>query len=192
MSDQDSAAVLQGHEQDPQDNDYATPPKIWRPLARAVGGFDVDPASGAEPVPIASTRFTKADNGLRQPWHGAVWLNPPWSSTGDGSAKETWLRKARNEASRDDVDVVVGVLPADTSAHWWHDHVMAADALCLVGPGRIPFIGEDRNPSFALALFAFGEVTRELLDAMNGLGSVLVDGARHDPAPQTRFGGDSA
>jgi len=189
MSEKETVAVLQGHEQDDDDNEYATPPEVWRPLDRAVDGFDVDPASGAEPVPIAPTRYDRDDDGLRQAWEGAVWLNPPWSSNGDGSAKETWLRKARNEAARDAVDVVVGILPADTSAHWWHDHIMQADAVCLVGPGRIPFIGEDRNPAFALALFAFGDVDGELLEAMNSLGSVIVDGTRHEPAPQTTFRG---
>ena len=37
---------------DPDNNDYATPAEIWRPLSRAVGGFDLDAASGAE-CPVA-------------------------------------------------------------------------------------------------------------------------------------------
>lgn len=188
MSSGDSSTVLENYSPANTDDEYSTPPKIWRPLSRAVGGFDVDPASGAEPTPIAPTRYDRDDDGLRQAWEGAVWLNPPWSSNGDGSAKETWLRKARNEAARDGVDVVVGILPADTSAHWWHDHIMQADAVCLVGPGRIPFIGEDRNPAFALALFAFGAVDGELLDAMDSFGSVLVDGSKYEPTSQTAVG----
>ncbi len=180
--------VLNGHEQDADDNEYATPPEVWRPLDRAVDGFDLDPCSGAEPVPIAPTRYTKEDDGLRQKWHGAVWMNPPWSSNGDGSAKEDWLRKARNEAARDAVDVVVGILPVDASANWFHEHVLKADAVCLCDR-RYPFIGQDRNPSFSLVVFAFGAVDGELLDAMDALGSVLLDGDRHDPAPQTTLGG---
>ena len=171
--------------QDPDDNEYATPPEIWRPLARAVDGFDVDPASGAESTPIASTRFTREDDGLSKAWHGAVWLNPPWSSNGDGSTKDEWLRKARNEANRDAVDVVLVLLPADTSAHWFHDHMIQADALCLVGPGRIAFEGEDRNPSFALALGAFGAVDENLLDGLDELGVVIRGRTVRDPMPQT-------
>jgi hypothetical protein len=102
-----------------------------------------------------------------------VWCNPPWSSDGDGSAKDAWLSKARREAQRDAVDVIVVLLPVETSAHWWHDHMMAADALCLVGPGRIPFIGEDRNAAFATALAAFGSVDEDLLDALDSFGSVI-------------------
>ena len=175
--------VLYGHEQDPTDNEYATRPEVWRPLSRAVDGFDVDPCSGAEPTPIAPTRYDRDDDGLAQKWHGAVWMNPPWSST-DGSAKETWLRKARNEAARDAVDVVVGILPVDASATWFHEHVLrGADAVCLCDR-RYPFIGESRNPSFSLVVFAFGRVDAALLNAMDELGMVLVDGDRHDPMPQ--------
>lgn len=181
--------ALTGHLVDEDDNEFATPPEIWRPLSRAVGGFDVDPCSGAEPTPIASTRFDADDDGLRQAWHGSVWMNPPWSCA-DGSAKVTWLRKARNEATRDAVDVVIGILPAATSSDWFHDHVLQADAVCLCDR-RIPFIGEDRNPSFGLVLFAFGAVDGDLLDAMDRLGTVIVDGDRHDPTPQATFGGGS-
>ncbi|QLG64043.1 hypothetical protein HUG12_10950 [Halorarum salinum] len=184
----DGGSVLQGHRQETEDNEYATPPEIWRPLARATGGFDVDPASGAEPVSIAPIRYTEAEDGLSKAWEGSVFLNPPWSSNGDGSAKETWLRKARNEANRAKVDVVVVVLPADTSAHWFHDHVLAAEAVCLVGPGRIPFVGEDRNPSFQLAVAAFGDVDRDLVDALETLGAVIRGHTVVDDTTQASLG----
>ncbi|ELK54701.1 hypothetical protein D320_08635 [Haloferax sp. BAB-2207] len=191
MSDERTVqGTLAGHKQNPEDNEFATPAKIWRPLSRAVGGFDLDPASGAEPTPIAPTRFTADDDGLSRPWFGSVFCNPPWSSNGDGSAKHTWLQKARSEAHRDAVDVVVVVLPADTSAHWFHDHVLEAEAVCLVGPGRIPFVGEDRNPSFQLSVSAFGTIEQPLLDALNTLGAVIYGKQIYEPTVQTRLGGD--
>jgi len=176
---------LTASEMNPENNEYATPPEIWRPLARAVDGFDVDPASGAESTPIAETRYTKADDGLSKAWRGDVYLNPPWATNGDGSAKEQWLRKARNEANRDAVRRVVMVLPSDTSAHWFHDHVTRAEALCLVGPGRIAFEGGDRNPSFGLIIAVFGSVGDELADALDSLGVVVRGRSIYDPAPQT-------
>lgn len=170
---------------DPENNEYATPPKIWRPLSRAVDGFDVDPASGAESVPIAPTRFTKEDDGLAKAWHGDVWLNPPWSTNGNGSAKEDWLRKARSEANRDAVDRVVVIIPSDTGAHWFHEHVLSADAVCFVGPGRIPFEGGDRNPSFALLIAVFGPVDDDLADALDSFGAVVRGRSIYNPVPQT-------
>jgi hypothetical protein len=144
-------------EQDPQDNSYATPPELWRPLADCVDGFDVDPCSGAENTPIADKRYTKEDGGLRQPWHGDVFVNPPWSTNGTGNAKDAWLSKCRREARRDRVDSVVALIPSDTSAGWFHEHVLSAELLCFYGPGRLSFVGEDRNPSFGLLIPVYGD-----------------------------------
>lgn len=44
--------------------------------------FDTDPCSplhGGDAVP-ARRRYTIADDGLSQPWHGLVWCNPPFSN----------------------------------------------------------------------------------------------------------------
>jgi DNA N-6-adenine-methyltransferase (Dam). len=51
-------------------DEWATPPAFVRPLADAVGGFDLDPAAGAENSPIAEHAFTEADDGLAKPWFG--------------------------------------------------------------------------------------------------------------------------
>jgi hypothetical protein len=41
--------------------------------------FDFDVAAPADPIEWlpASRRYTVADDGLLQPWHGLVWCNPP-------------------------------------------------------------------------------------------------------------------
>lgn len=158
---------------DPENNEFATPGKIWRPLAAAVGGFDLDPASGAESTPIADERYTRDDDGLSKPWHGEVFLNPPWSTNGDGAAKHDWLRKVRVERKRPEVRRVVVLLPVDTSTQWFHEHVLAAEAICFVGPGRISFEGGDRNPSFGLLIAVFGPVTDELADTLDHFGAVF-------------------
>jgi hypothetical protein len=177
MTDDLHHGPMQQTEQDPSKNEYATPPELWRPLANAVGGFDVDPCSGAEATPIAETRFTKSDDGLTQAWHGDVFVNPPWSSNGDSSAKERWLTKCRDEAARDAVDTVTVLLPSDTSAGWFHEHVLAAEIVCFVGPGRISFVNADRNPSFGLLIFVYGGNAEQLRDALYQFGAV-IDGRK--------------
>jgi len=171
--------------------EFGTPIQFVRPLATALDGFDVDPASGAEAQPLASTRYDESDDGLAQEWHGDVWLNPPWSTNGNGSAKERWLTKARSEAKRAAVDRVVVVMPSDTGAHWFHEHVLAANAVCFVGPGRIPFEGEDRNPSFALVIAVFGPVDDSIADALDSLGAVVRGRSLYEPAPQATLAQDT-
>jgi len=183
-TDTERSGTLLRHEQDPEDNEYATPPKIWRPLSRAVGGFDLDTASGAESVPIAPNCYTAEDDGLAQPWYGWAFCNPPWASS-DGSVKQDWLRKARREADRDAVDGVVVLLPVDTSAHWFHDHILSAPVVCFVGPGRIPFEGEDRNPSFPLLIAVYSdEVPSELVDTLDSLGAAVRGREVYQPTTQ--------
>lgn len=160
-------------------DEYATPPSVWRPLSRAVGGFDVDPASGAESTPIAETRYTVEDNGLEQVWEGDVWLNPPFGdapSTGP-SKRERWLQKSRQEVQRPEVRTVTALLPVDTSTQWFHTHVVEAEALCLMGPGRLEFEGEKAedtgNTSFATCLAVYGDPPDVLIEALEEFGAVF-------------------
>jgi hypothetical protein len=81
------------------------------------------------------------------------------------------------------------VLPVDTSSHVFHTHILEADAICLCGPGRITFIGEDRNPSFSLLIAVFGPVTDELADTLDEFGAVIRGRSVYDPAPQARLEG---
>lgn len=65
---------------------WLTPPEI----IAAVGPFDLDPATPEmQPYPTAVHRYTKADDGLVQPWFGRVWLNPPYTSGEIGK----WLHR---------------------------------------------------------------------------------------------------
>jgi len=187
MSDDDELhhGPMMQAEQDPSKNEYGTPPDLWRRLANPVDGFDVDPCSGAESTPIAPTRYTKDDDGLRKPWHGDVFVNPPWSSNGDASAKEQWLSKCRAEAKSDDVDSVVVLLPSDTSAGWFHEHVMAADVVCFYGPGRISFEGADRNPSFGILIIIYGDNAAKYRDVLDSLGIVISGRGVYQPTVQT-------
>ena len=189
MSDKDlHHGPLMSAEQDPNDNEYATPPDLWRSLAEPVGGFDLDPCSGAESTPIADERYTKDDDGLRQAWFGDVFVNPPWSSNGDASAKDKWLSKVRSEATRDAVDSVVVLLPSDTSAGWFHEHVLAAEYVCFYGPGRLSFHGADRNPSFGLLIIVYGDDADAYRDVLDTYGAVIEGREVYQPTIQTDAG----
>ena len=55
-------------------DEWYTPPHI----VKALGPFDLDPCAG--PMLHAARNLSKKENGLKQPWYGRVWLNPPYST----------------------------------------------------------------------------------------------------------------
>lgn len=66
-------------------DEWLTPPDLIKKL----GEFDLDPCSPINrPWDTAKQHYTIHDNGLILPWHGVVWLNPPY-----GYQTVTWLEK---------------------------------------------------------------------------------------------------
>jgi hypothetical protein len=66
-------------------DEWLTPPDLLAKL----GPFDLDPCAPAiRPWDMAAKHYTAQDMGLMRPWHGRVWLNPPY-----GSQTRSWLQK---------------------------------------------------------------------------------------------------
>ena len=66
-------------------DEWLTPPEIIKGL----GDFDLDPCSPVQrPWPTAARHYTVHDNGLKKPWVGRVWLNPPY-----GREAIRWMRR---------------------------------------------------------------------------------------------------
>lgn len=179
------------HYEDATD-EWGSPPSIWRPVKRALGGFDLDPCSGAESEPIATERYTASDDGLHERWHGRVWVNPPYSDV------EPWLGKGLEETLAGDVETAVYLLPVRSSTKWWHHFVAEATACCLI-EGRVSYVGGDvnddkgggHNAPFPSAIVVFGACPDALLDVLDRMGTVYHIGERHERRAQERLGGVS-
>lgn len=121
-------------------DDRRTPPELVRAAAGLIGGsFDLDVAASAHNAQCARF-FTTADNGLRQPWSGRVWCNPPYSNCAD------WVRKAWDEWEAGNVTAIAMLLPANrTEQGWWQTLVEprrdtpASPLRVVFLPGRIRF-----------------------------------------------------
>lgn len=97
-------------------DDWEAPPGLFQAYHR-IYGFTVDAAANAANACVRH-HFDKEQDGLVQPWKGhVVWCHPPHSDPGP------WMRKAMREAVNYGV-TVVALVPADTSAEWWHRYVM--------------------------------------------------------------------
>lgn len=107
--------------------DWYTPPWIFDALGIE---FDLDPCAPVGGVPWipAAKHYSEADDGLKQPWHGCVWLNPPY-----GKFTAEWLAKMHQHRNG------IALVFARTDCRWFHDYVMHADAILFL-KGRIRFV----------------------------------------------------
>jgi DNA N-6-adenine-methyltransferase (Dam) len=69
--------------------EWYTPPDIIALAVEVIGGIDLDPANcaAANETVGAKVFHTLADDGLKQEWHGRVFLNPPYSKIATFVAK---------------------------------------------------------------------------------------------------------
>jgi len=155
-------------------DERGTPTQFVRRLHSAIGGlFDLDPCSGAEPNPIATTRFTAEDNGLAQDWTGydTVYVNPPYSNL------EDWMKKVNREANRSEDDapsLIMTLLPGNTSTQWFHRYAARGDYLTLI-EGRLTFHGTKKNAPFASILTVFADdLSDDILELLDSLGAVYT------------------
>jgi len=115
--------------------EWYTPPLVFERLGLT---FDLDPASpGALTVPWvpAAVHLTKSHDGLRAPWAGRVWCNPPY-----GTETHKWVGRFIRSACSG-----VMLVFARTDASWFHDYAVYADALCFIR-GRLRFLRPDGTP----------------------------------------------
>jgi site-specific DNA-methyltransferase (adenine-specific) len=121
---------------------------------REFGRFTLDPA--AQPDNAKAPRwYTPEDNGLQQPWHGRVWLNPPY-----GRTVGQWLAKAVSEVEAGRAKLVVALLPARIDARWWRQYVVEVRPRPLVRlwPKRIQYQPGQDAP-FPSAMVVYGRLT---------------------------------
>jgi hypothetical protein len=149
-----------------ESEDWYTPPHVFEQLGLV---FDLDPASppGGLPWIPAARHYSRADDGLAQPWEGRVWMNPPYGADAAG-----WLGRLTEHYESGNGDGVALIF-ARTDVAWWHEVVPRASAVCFLR-GRLQFIDHELNkaPGAAAApsaLIAFGEECADAV-AASGLG----------------------
>jgi len=147
-------------------DEWYTPPQVFAALGCRFD-LDVTPARhGSAHVP--ADRMLAGD-GLTQPWHGFVWMNPPF---GGRNGIEPWLTRFFDHGNG------VALAPDRTSAPWFWLAWAQADRILFTRKIRFlrPDGSEGVSPSNGTALFAAGpkgiDALREA--ANNGFGILVA------------------
>ena len=126
---------------------WLTPPHI----PQALGWFDLDPC-GAPGHELAARTYLleNGDDGLRDPWFGRVWLNPPY-----GKAQCPFMRRMVEHGNG------TALIFARTDTASFFEHVWGAATAVKFIRGRLHFLHEDgqrasANSGAASVLVAYG------------------------------------
>lgn len=97
-----------------QTDEWETPQILFQALDREFG-FDLDVCATPENAKCR-LYYTKNQDGLRMPWSGTVWCNPPY-----GRKIGSWVKKALFASAAG--STVVMLLPARTDTKWFHYYI---------------------------------------------------------------------
>ena len=113
---------------------WATPRGFFEVLDREFH-FNLDVCAVAENAKCTAY-YTPEMDGLKQPWYGRCWCNPPY-----GREIRKWVEKAYNSSKCG--AIVVMLLPARTDTSWFHDFIYNKAEIRFIR-GRLKF-GDSKN-----------------------------------------------
>ena len=136
-------------------DEWYTPPDLLNALNES---YDLDPCSpGTEHWVPALNVYTKQDNGLERTWEGFIFMNPPF---GGRNGHVPWLNKFLKHGNG------IAVVRAYTSAGWFHDHAVKADAM-VFPRGKTKFVRPDgtigKSPGHGIVLLGMGQRAKDAL-----------------------------
>ena len=102
-------------------NEWYTPAKYIEAARTVMGAIDLDPASCevANQVVKAAQYYSEKQDGLTQPWHGRIWLNPPYGKINNRSTIDLWIRKLISAYQSREVEQAILLTTCDSDNQWF-------------------------------------------------------------------------
>lgn len=168
-----------------EDVEWYTPEVYIKSVTEVLGGIDLDPASSplANETVKAAQIFTAEEDGLSQPWHGRVFMNPPYGTremrdetgkTRKQSVAALFCNKLIEEYIAGNVDCAILLVNSAHAQKWQaplYDY-----PVCFVDH-RIPFINAEgqvnKSPTFMNIFVYLGPDKQKFAETFEEHGYVM-------------------
>lgn len=123
-------------------DDWETPQFLFDKLNQEFNfNMDVAASENNAKCPIF---YSKENDGLKKPWYGVCWCNPPY-----GREIGKWVKKAAESRA-----TVVMLLPARTDTRWFHEYILGKAEIRYIR-GRVKFVGATNSAPFPSMVVIF-------------------------------------
>lgn len=147
--------------------EWYTPHHIIDATLSVLEQIDLDPCSNSNINPNipAFKHFTKVENGLSLPWHGRVYLNPPY-----GKEIKSWVQKLNEHYAKSDICEAIALLPARTDTEWFY--YLREYPRCFL-KGRLNFSNHENTAPFPSVVFYLGGKIERFKQGFAELGDIF-------------------
>jgi DNA N-6-adenine-methyltransferase (Dam) len=164
-----------------ESDEHYTPDRELAAVYACLGEIDLDPCSNSRTTPnvLAKAHLTRQEDGLRHPWHGKVFMNPPYSDV------RAWMQKLCDEYADGRVIEAIALTKNDTSTGWFQMIWQGAAVVCFPDH-RLKFKGNDTQAPQAHVFAYFGRNLERFYQTFHGTVGVCVrvmqDGSSREQA----------
>ncbi len=146
--------------------EWYSPPHIVDLAVEVLGEIDLDPSWHPDSPVRAHATYTAETDGLAQPWHGRVYLNPPY-----GRPIDAWIAKLVDDYAAGTVTEAITLLPARTDTRWFRR--LEPFPRCFVY-GRPIFANASGPAPFPSAIVYLGPNVERFYRSFASLGGIFV------------------
>lgn len=163
--------------------EWYTPAENIEIARQVLGQIDLDPASNplAQTWIQADTFYTQNDDGLKQPWFGLVWCNPPYGSPEVRLMARKFLERGIAEYEAGTIQGAVFLLNR-SGAKWYRLCLKQVTAVCQVY-NRICFIDQDgkqqKSPRYYNDFVYLGTESARFKQVFSAIGDVHIVAPEH-------------
>jgi hypothetical protein len=155
--------------------EYYTPKPFIDAAREVMGSIDCDPASNvlANQLIRASIYYTKETNGIDKPWHGNVWLNPPYGKEGSRANQARWSQRLIEQYQAGITKQAILLVTGAVETRWFQ--ILLDYPICLPS-GRIQFYtpeGGESGATCASALVYLGPHEETFIRVFRKFGRVI-------------------